>query len=97
MDEYGSADAFQVGQLRRAEARIGLCAASMLLGGSAGSHGAGNGVAGASGALQRFLRYDLPQRVLLLYLEDVWLISLVLADTKGEREGVLQLVFSLTE
>lgn len=57
----------------------------MLLGGDAGSHIAGDGVAGASGALQRFLRYDLPQGVLLLYLEDVRLLSLVLTDTKGER------------
>lgn len=57
----------------------------MLLGGDAGTHGAGDGVAGASGALQRFLRYDLPQGVLLLYLEDVWLFSLVFADTKGEK------------
>lgn len=40
------------GYLRGAEARIGLGAASTGLGGDAGSHGAGNGVAGAAGALQ---------------------------------------------
>lgn len=57
----------------------------MLFGGDAGSHGAGDGVAGASGALQRFLRYDLSQGVLLLYLEDVWLLSLFFTDTNGER------------
>lgn len=57
----------------------------MLLGGNAGSHIAGDGVAGASGAIQRFLCYDLLQGMLLLYLEDVWLLSLVLTDTKGQR------------
>lgn len=83
-------------QLWRAEAGIGLCAASALLGGDAGSHGAGDGVAGAGGALQRFLRDDLPQGVLLLDLEDVWLLSLVLADTEGER-GRAWLGFSFTQ
>lgn len=81
------------GQLWRAEARIGLYTASVFLGGDAGSRGAGNGVAGAIGTLQGLLWYDLPQRVLLLYLEDVWLLSLVLADPKWEKGGVvLQLV-----
>lgn len=54
----------------------------MFLGGDAGSRGAGNGVTGAIGVLQGLLWYDLPQRVLLLYLEDVRLLSLVLADPK---------------
>lgn len=76
----------QAGQLWGAEARIGLCAASTFLGGDAGSHGAGNGVAGASGVLQGLLRYDLAQRMLCLYLEEVWLLSLVLTDPKQERE-----------
>lgn len=75
------------GQLWGAEARIGLYTASMFLGVDARSRGAGNRVTGAIGALQGLLWYDLRQRVLLLYLEDVWLLSLVLADPKWERGG----------
>lgn len=39
------------GDLRGAEARVGLGASSTGLGVDAGSHGAGNGVAGTGGAL----------------------------------------------
>lgn len=67
--------------LRGAEARIRLGAAGTVLSGNAGSHGAGDGVAGAGGALEGLLRDNLLQGVLLLYLEDVWLLSLVLTDT----------------
>lgn len=66
----------------------------MLFGINTRSHGARNGVAGASGALQGFVCYNLPQGVLLLYLEDVWLFSLVLTDAKIKREDMLGLAYS---
>lgn len=72
--------------LRRAEARVRLGAARTDLGVLAGSHGAGHRVAGAGAALEGLLRDHLLQRVLLLYLEDVWLLSLVLADAE-RKEG----------
>lgn len=68
-----------------AESRVGFSAAGSGLGGHAGRHGARDGVTGAGGALQGLLCNHLPQRVLLLYLEDVWLLCLVLTDTEGEK------------
>lgn len=76
-----------MGCLWGAEARVGLAAACASLGGGAGGHGAGNGVAGAAGALQRLLCDDLLQGVLLLYLKDVWLLRLV-TDTTGRGRDV---------
>lgn len=73
-------------RLRGAEARIGLGAARTDLGVLTGSHGARHGVAGACAALEGLLGNHLLQGVLLLYLEDVWLLSLVLTDAK-RREG----------
>ena len=73
--------------LRGAESRVGLGAAGSDLGGDAGSHGAGDGVTGAGGALQGLLGDHLPQRVLLLYLEDVWLLCFVVTDTAGGGGG----------
>lgn len=71
--------------LRRAEARVGLGAARTDLGVLAGGHGAGHRVAGAGAALEGLLGDHLLQRVLLLYLEDVWLLPLVLADAEREE------------
>lgn len=71
-----------MGQLRGAEAGVGLSAAGAGLGGQAGSNGAGDGVAGAGGAISGLLCDNLLQGVLLLYLEDVWLLPLLLTDTK---------------
>lgn len=71
-------------------ARVGLSAASTGLEGNTGSHGAGDGVAGAGGAVHGLLVDNLPQGVLLLYLEDIWLLSLFLADTKGKGRDVHQ-------
>lgn len=77
------------GPLRRAEARVGLGAACTDLGVLAGGHGAGHRVAGAGAALEGLLGDHLLQRVLLLYLEDVWLLPLVLADAeRQEGRGV---------
>lgn len=78
-----------MGHLGRAEAGIGLSAASTGLGGHTGCRGAGNGVAGTDRTLQGLLCDHLLQRMLLLYLEDVWLLSLVLADSAGTRGGKL--------
>jgi hypothetical protein len=61
--------------LRGAEAGIGLCAAGARLGGRAWGGGAGDGVAGASAVLQGLLCDHLLQGVLLLYFEDVGLLS----------------------
>lgn len=67
-------------KLRGAEAGIRLSAARTDLGGNAGSHGAGDGVAGTGGAVACLLCYHLLQSVLLLYLKEVRLLPLLLTD-----------------
>ena len=66
----------------RAEARVGLhTAAAVALGGGGGGGAtgvgrrAGDGVRGAGAVHPRLVRDHLPQGVLLLYLEDVGLLS----------------------
>ena len=75
----------QIAPLRGAEAGIRLSAARTDLGGNAGSHGAGDGVAGTGGAVACLLCYHLLQSVLLLYLKEVRLLPLLLTDAKGKR------------
>lgn len=65
-----------------AEARVGLGAPA----GRAGRRRARDGVAGAGGALQGLLRDHLLQGVLLLYLEDVWLLGLDVTDARREKD-----------
>ena len=74
----------------RAEARVRLhtaAAAGLGSGGGddagVGGGGAGDGVRGAGAVHPGLVRDQLPQGVLLLYLEDVGLLSQVLADPAG--------------
>lgn len=76
-------------RLGGAEARVGLGAARTDLGVLAGGHGAGHRVAGAGAALEGLLGDHLLQRVLLLYLEDVWLLSPFLADAERKEGGAV--------
>lgn len=73
----------------RAEARVGLGAPA----GRARCRRAGDGVAGAGGALQGLLRDHLLQGVLLLYLEDVWLLGLGVTDTTKYKKKNNLIVF----
>lgn len=83
-----------MGCLGGAEARIGLSAASTGLGGIALGRGAGKGVAGRGTAPHGLLRDHLLQGVLLLYFEDVRLLSKVLTNSIID-EPVDTLLFQL--
>lgn len=77
----------QVIALQGAETRIWFGAAGLRFWVFAGSHRARDRVAGTGGILQGLLWNDLLQGMLLLYLEDVWLVSLILTDTKKKKTG----------
>ena len=76
----------------RAEARVRLHAAAATGLGGGGGHGglgggAGDGVWGAGAVHPGLVRDHLPQGMLFFYLEDVGLLSHILADSAGTDGG----------